>query len=255
MRKLFSVCLVLIPLVASAQEGNIRYDYSVKFDYKIPKAWAKFADQIPTRSNASMVLLFSGAESLMKVVPVGEEETSAAPLTDMGARATGAVARLKMGSVSRKDQETQLGVYMNQDEGISIESMDFMGRTFLISGELPEYAWRLTGEQSEFLGFTVQKATAVQDSSSIEAWFTTEVPASGGPGLFSGLPGMILTVSVDDGQITYSATEVSLEGLGGDVIEVPTEGDEISRDDYEQIVVEKLDEIKRLRNSRSRDRR
>lgn len=257
MKTLLILILVLIPSVATAQEGSILYDYSVKFDYKIPEAWAAFSDQIPTRSNASMVLLFNGAESLMKVAPLSEEEAvvkAAAVKAGLSARAIGAAARLKMGSASRKDQETQLGVYVNQDEGVSIESMDFMGRAFLISGELPEYEWKLTGDQSEFLGFTVQKATAVQDSSSIEAWYTSEIPASGGPGLFGGLPGMILTVSIDEGQIAYSATEVKLDGLGDEVIEVPTEGDEISREDYEQIVVEKLDEIKRLRSRRG-DRR
>lgn len=254
MKILPTLCLLIFPLVSTAQEGSILFDYSVKFDYEIPEAWAAFADDIPTRSDARMVLLFSGAKSLMQVAPPSEEEAAAAT-AGLSRRALGMKTRLKMISASRKDQEVQLGVYVDQDEGLTVESMDFMGRSFLIAGETPNYAWTLTGEESEFLGYTVQKATAVQDSSSIEVWYTTEIPASGGPGLFGGLPGMILTVSVDDGQIVYSATEVNLEGLGGAVIEGPTEGEEISRDEYEQLVVEKLDEIKRLRNSRARDRR
>jgi GLPGLI family protein len=173
----------------------------------------------------------------------------------MAARAQGATARLKMGSPSRSDQESLLQAYVSHENGTIAETREFMGRTFLISGTQPSYAWKLSGEQSEFLGYMVQKATAVQDSAVIEAWFAPEIPVSAGPGLFSGLPGMILVVSVDDGRTVYSATEITLEGLEDGAIRVPEDGQEVSRDEYEEIVAEKLAEIEMMRSSRRRDGR
>ena len=98
--------------------------------------------------------------------------------------------------------------------------------------------------QAEFLGYAVQKATAVVDSSVIEAWFTPEIPVQGGPATFGGLPGMILVVSVNDGEVQYTATGVSLSAIAEGVIVRPTEGDEVTREEYEKIVAEKLEELR-----------
>ena len=252
MKKLLTLILVLVPLVAAAQEGTITYDRAIKYEYEIPERLAGMKDMIPTQSTESMILVFNGVESLMTIAPAKKEE---APQDAMAARAKGLVVRLKMGSTSRSDQEDFLETYCNHEEGTFAETRDFMSRTFLLAGDQPTYAWKLSGEQSEFLGYPVQKATAVQDSTSIEAWFTAQIPLSGGPGLFGGLPGMILVVSVDDGRMVYSATDVNMDGLGGKEIVLPVKGQKVSSDEYESIVVEKLDELKALRASRSRDLR
>lgn len=253
MKRILTTLLVLVPLIATAQEGSIVYDRAIKYDFEIPEAWKEYRDKIPSQSTTTMVLLFSESASLMKEVPVEEEE---APVTDgIGSRAQGMAMRLKMGSTSRSDQETILETYMDQDEGLFAETRDFMSRTFRITGEQPAYAWKLSGEQSEFLGYMVQKATAVQDSSTIDAWFTPEIPVSAGPGLFGGLPGMILVVSVDDERIVYSAKEVDLDGLGDEVIKTPEDGKKVSEEEYEQIVEEKLAELAALKKNRGSDRR
>ena len=150
------------------------------------------------------------------------------------------------------DQEILQQAYVNSEDGTVVETYEFMGRTFRIPGAQLSYTWRLSGEQSEFLGYTVQKATAEQDSTAIEAWFTPEIPVSGGPATFGGLPGMILVVSVDDGETQYSATEDSMNPIAEGVIVKPTEGDGVTREEYRKIVAEKLEE---LRSSRGRIRR
>jgi GLPGLI family protein len=100
----------------------------------------------------------------------------------------------------------------------------------------------------------VQKATAMQDSTVIEAWFTPEIPVSTGPGLYGGLPGLILVVSVDGGHETFSATEVSLGDLEEGAMTAPEDGQQVTREEYEAIVAEKLEELAMRRRSRG-DRR
>ena len=243
--------LLLLPAAATAQEGTILFDRSVRYQFELPERMPEeMRSQIPSSDIRSMLLFFNASASLMVPAPAAEEEESTAPAN----RAQGMIQRLKMGSPSRSDQEVLLAAFASFEDGSIAETREFMGRIFLISGTQPAYQWRMTGEQSELLGHVVHKATAVQDSTVIEAWFTPEIPVSAGPGLFGGLPGMILSVSVDDGATVYSATEVSLRSIEEGLISAPKGGEEVSREEYEEIVAEKLEELEMRLRGRGRGR-
>ncbi len=223
--------MALAPLSAFAQSGSITYDQVIKIAIQLPPEMESMRAQIPTESKNSLVLLFSETESLMKNAPKKEEDKA----TEI--RGEGFMFRA-MGRVQAENE-----TYTNLDEGTITEKRDFMGRTFLIGGDQPAYAWKLTGEQSEYLGYPVQKATAVRDTTKIEAWFSPEIPVSAGPELFAGLPGMILVLSLDDGKIQYAATEIKLDGLESGVIKAPKEGKKVSRAEFDQIMEEKMKEM------------
>ncbi len=241
--------MLLLPTGASAQEGSISYGRSVRLDFQLPPGREAMRARLPSESVSSIVLFFDEVASLSRVVPEAEDAADG-----QQNRMMGFLTRMRQFSTSRGDHETIVEAYRTFDDGTVTEAREFMGRTFLIAGPEPVYEWRLSGEQSKFLGFTVQKATVVQDSSTIEAWFTPEIPISSGPGPFSGLPGMILVISIDDGSEVYSATEVSLDSLAEGLIRAPQGGDEVSREAYEQIVVEKLKEVQTRSRARRRPR-
>ena len=241
---------LLLPAVAAAQQGTITYTYSVKYGFEIPERWGGLRDQIPSARSGTMLLHFDPSGSLMTPAPEDEKEAPAAIVTDRpiaSDRAIGMAMRMRMGSTSRSDQEELREAYVSHDEGITVETREFMGRTFRIAGRQPAYEWKLTSEQAEHLGRLVLKATAQHDSTAIEAWFTPEIPVQGGPASFGGLPGMILVLSLNDGHTQYFATEIDLEGVGQGLIRMPEDGDEVSRQEYEVIVAEKLDELEKLR--------
>jgi len=253
MKKLLTLLLLLLPGAVSAQQGAILFDRQVQYGFEVPEnvrenpGLKEMLDAMPPANYSSLLLLFNESASLMTPAPKSEEEEEGGG-ANLGAH--GLATRLKMGSSSRSDQEVLLEAYVQYEDGAMAETRDFMIRKFLLTGTRPEYEWKLTGEQSEFLGYSVQKATAVQDSSVIEAWFTPEIPVSAGPGLFGGLPGMILSVSVDDGQTLYSATEVKLDPVDAAIIKAPEDGEKVSPEEYEAIVAEKLEEIAMRRRGR-----
>jgi len=201
-----------------------------------------------TERVSDVILIFSPSESLQKPVPPVAREGG--PPAGIAGERAGMAARPRRGSASRLDRETIGEAYVQYDEGTIVESREFLGRTFLIEDERPAYQWRLSGEQAEFLGYLVQKATAQQGSSAIEAWFTPQIPIPGGPASYGGLPGMILAVSVDQGQEQYTATAVALTGVAEGVIVKPTEGERVTRERYEQIVAEKLEELRTVGSDR-----
>lgn len=233
MKNIFIFLLLAAPLAltlpVSGQAGTITYDQRIKIEIELPPEMESMRDRIPSESTSSRILYFSEYESLMKNAPQEKEEEDM--VTERGNM------MIRFGR-SKGESET----YQNLDEGTFTEKRDFMGRTFLISDEQPSYAWKLTGEHSEYLGFAVQKATALYDSTRIEAWFSPEIPVSAGPELFGGLPGMILVLSVDDGQMVFSATEINLDGLQEGAIRAPKKGKRVSRSEFDTIMEEKMAE-------------
>ncbi|UCD25588.1 MAG: GLPGLI family protein [Gemmatimonadota bacterium] len=248
MKRALTLLLALIPSATAAQQGAILYERAVKYEFEIPEQWAaRLGDlEMPAANVTSMLLFFNESASLMIPAPAEEEEMPGG--TEQ--RAQRLATRLRMASTARSDQEVLLQAYVSYKDGSIAETYEFMGRTFRISGTQPSYAWRLSGEQSEFLGYTMQKATAEHDSTTIEAWFTPEIPVSAGPGLYGGLPGLILVVSVNDGHTVYSATEVNLTAVEDGVVKPPDDGQEVSREEYEEIVAEKLAELEATQRSR-----
>lgn len=52
------------------------------------------------------------------------------------------------------------------------------------------------------------KATSESEHGSIEGWFTTDIPVQAGPGLFHGLPSLILMVTNASSGEVYAAEEI-----------------------------------------------
>lgn len=236
---LAAAAALVIPAGLTAQQGTITYTYSGQYDFEVPEGWE---NRVQDGETGTMLLRFGPSGSLMTPM-AGEEGRRGSTGND---RMAGRLLRVKMRSPSRRDQEVVRDTWVSYAEGRVVETREFMGRMFLISGAPRVYDWRLTGEQAEHLGHMVIKATAEQDGTSIEAWFAPGIPLPGGPASYGGLPGMILVLSLDGGRTQYFATEVALGEVDEGLIRAPEDGDEISREEYEAIVEEKLDELERL---------
>ena len=265
----WGAALLLWPGMLAAQEGSIAYAHTVRVDREmmereIPEAMRARMEARREGQGAAargggagaaagerggeVVLLFSADGSLLKAVPrtpVAGRDPDAAP--PAGARGGAAPLRMRALAALREAQQRLVATHVDFGEGRVVESRTFLGRTFLIKEDRPSFPWRLTGEQAEFLGYPVQKATARHGESEVEAWFTPQIPIPGGPGIYGGLPGMILVVSVDQGQEQYSATSVSLAPVEEGVIVPPAEGQELTREEFDGIVAERLEELQSLR--------
>lgn len=65
-------------------------------------------------------------------------------------------------------------------------------------GELINYNWKITKEKATIAGYKCIKATGTLSGHTVTAWFAKDLKANDGPARFSGLPGLILKVSLDD---------------------------------------------------------
>lgn len=251
---LILTALVLsVPGAVVGQQGAITFDRATRLAIELPpELQSRFGDEIPGESFDAFVLLFSPSETVMIPAPEEEADDDAATGADAARsrRLDGMMSRLQRMSPERSDQERIMVAHTDLTTGSMVENRVFMGRTFLITGDRPPVQWRLTGEQSEFAGHLVMKALATVDSTEVEAWFTPQIPVPGGPAEYGGLPGMILSLSIDGGRIIYSATAVRSMPVDEGAIRPPTQGQEVGRDEYEKIVAERLEELRLLGEQR-----
>ena len=76
----------------------------------------------------------------------------------------------------------------------------------------------------------------------VTAWFTPQIPVSNGPGEYAGLPGLILELNVY--RTTILCSKIVLSTKAGDAIEAPEKGEEVTREEYNKIIKEKMDEMR-----------
>jgi len=220
-----------LPLESIAQRGVVRYDHTRPL-FQLP------TDQVDqlldddvlegTHVTISRVLFFDDTHSLM--YPSNDESYETGGLTGDG---------------QDVGWEFIDSTYIQHKDSLSVESRKFYRSTFLIKDSLPSWSWKLSLEpESSYLGYRVVKSTSVTDAGKLEAWYTPEIPVTAGPGLFHGLPGLILMVTnIDTGEI-YVAQKVNLvEHLGA--ITPPVNGKQISPKKYDDFVEDVVEENQR----------
>jgi GLPGLI family protein len=96
---------------------------------------------------------------------------------------------------------------------------DVVGSKFYVSDSIPVIQWRLTNENREIAGFNCRKAVGkIMDSVYVFAFYTDEITIPGGPCSVSGLPGMILGLTIPRMYVSYIATKVMLNGVNTAII-------------------------------------
>ena len=73
---------------------------------------------------------------------------------------------------------------------------------------LPQIKWKFSSEKKTILGYPCQLATCRFRGRNYSAWFTLALPLSAGPWKFSSLPGLVLEVYDDTGEVKYTADEI-----------------------------------------------
>jgi GLPGLI family protein len=90
------------------------------------------------------------------------------------------------------------------------EFKEMMVKNYIVKDSLIAPKWKILNEIKEIAGYVCMKASTfdpIKDQE-VVAWFSTDIPVSGGPEEYYGLPGMILELSLDNDAVLVSATSV-----------------------------------------------
>lgn len=116
-------------------------------------------------------------------------------------------------------------VYTDLSGDSSICQKTVFDQVFLVKDSSRRITWKLTEETREIAGYTCRRANAlIMDSVYVVAFYTINIPVSGGPESFTGLPGMILGVALPHYHITWFATAVEDKAIAPATITPPVKG-------------------------------
>lgn len=86
------------------------------------------------------------------------------------------------------------------------------GSNFNLEDSIPVIQWRLSNENRVIAGYNCRKAVGkIMDSVYVFAFYTDEITITGGPCSISGLPGMILGLTIPRMYTSWIATKVTID--------------------------------------------
>lgn len=198
MKKILFILLLALPAMAGAQHtmaGKIVYNRSTNLHRTIDqmddddKEWImKFRDKIPKHNIQEFILNFNTKKSVYQ--PGAEQEK---PVNFWFAR-TPAAENIVHTDFTTGNVTAQKQVYEQK---------------FLIKDSMRKIKWKIMDEVRTIANYKCRKAVGIMyDSVYVIAFYTDDITTSGGPEMFSGLPGMILQVAVPRLHTTWIANKV-----------------------------------------------
>lgn len=119
-------------------------------------------------------------------------------------------------------------VYQDYRSHVITASKQIWEQQFLIRDSLRRLKWRITDEIRTIANYKCRKAvTRICDSVYVVAFYTDDIPVSGGPEQFGGLPGMILELAVPRLYTTWVATKVETVVVKEDDLKAPVKGKKV----------------------------
>lgn len=191
-----------------------------------------YTEWMPEWNHTYRFLHFSGTESVYR-----SDDSATAAFNEQ------AYAKVKEAWGDYYWEEPDERIYLNTETNEFIQNKDLMGKEFLIVDTISTPTWKLTGEQATILDYVCMKATTTVDSTEYEAWFTMQIPVSHGPYGLSGLPGMILKISTNDGNFIIVAHEITLNPPDEELVEAPDKGKKVTKEEYEETAKAKYKEM------------
>ncbi|MBP6287056.1 MAG: GLPGLI family protein [Ferruginibacter sp.] len=219
-RTLSFIAAVVCLQAATAQvkEGRITFEQTVDMYRRIPEENQQLRSMIPQFRTEKFELLFADNQSLFKSV---EEEP------DMTEQNSGGGVVIRMGGSGENEY------YRNFNTQKAVEIRELMDDLYLVEDSIRSLGWKLEeGETKTILGYTCKKATGkTTRGSDIVAWYSEEIPVPSGPEQFSGLPGMILGLDANKGEIVFTAKVLDKKADRKN-LKVPSKGKKISSSDF-----------------------
>ncbi len=235
MKKITLLALVLsFPffLLAQKSEGEVIYQETIQFRFEETEGASKFAQYLPKEQKSFQKLTFTADESIYTSFEMETNQSYNSESED--------------GSIRMTIQRPQYTVYKNLAKADQLIQQETFGRKFRIEEQTTQRDWKITGEQKQILNYNCIKAVLQDTSETVIAWFTPQIPVSNGPGTYHKLPGMILELDQDEGRRHLVAQQIDLKAVEEGVIEKPSKGKKMSREEYEVMMEEKTKEMEEL---------
>ncbi|RRA98576.1 GLPGLI family protein [Larkinella rosea] len=117
--------------------------------------------------------------------------------------------------------------------------IEMLGRTYLIDDSLKTPKWKILNQLKDIAGHICMKAETEDPikQQKIVAWFAQDIPIPAGPEQYSGLPGLILELDLNDGDVVVTASKIDLRDVSKELTaNKKIKGRKIKSADYDKII-------------------
>ena len=244
--------LVVLATTANAQmkEGKISYERKINMHRNIPDPQMK--SMIPEFRTDKFELIFNESASLFRSV-VDEEAPD--PFANAGGGGGGMRMNFRMPTTT---------TYTDIAKQTQYEERAFFEKEFLIVDSLKQYKWKLSEETKTIAKQLCKKATTMITApqmtmrmnvrmnrggesnadtaakapiklkeTELVVWYAENIPVSIGPDNYSGLPGVIMEMDLDNGATVTTAVEVSSKYPKKELVQ-PTKGEKMTRAQFQE---------------------
>ena len=251
MRKKLSLFtyFVLLTTISFAQKLEVTYQEIVKVNADEFKGSVKFstngkASQIPNDVYDNMIKNMQEPKDFILTINDNESFYNKIEKID-NQQGSGMRVSMSFGDSGN-------GLFKNLITKEYLKSVKSFDKTYTIKDKLTEYKWQLTRETKKLIGFDVKKATAIVDSTTtVTAWYAPSITIKDGPGVYNGLPGLILEVEIKNTKnkgiesSIIRATEVK-EVPNLKPIEKPKDKNTISNEEYKALSEKAMERLKQM---------
>ena len=224
---LFAVTLIAgsIPANAQTKQGTITYQRKADMHRRMEDEQMKA--MIPQFRTDKYILLFKDNISVYKSIA---EEEAPDPFENSG----GNRIQIKIGGPGENAVK-----YKNFNNQKYFEQTELGDKDYIIDDTIKDQPWKLSDETKTVLNHVCKKATVkTERGSDVTAWYAEDIQTPAGPDNFSGLPGAILLLDINNAEIVFTAVDIKTTADDKDLKE-PAKGKHITRADFEK----KMDEL------------
>lgn len=244
MKKILLLVTVIIVAVttlsAQAKEGKIVYERKVNMYKSITDP--EMRARIPEFRTDKFELLFNENSSLYR--PSTDDEAPDPFANNGGDR----------GGQRFNFRGMEATTFTDIPNAVQYEARAIMEKEFLIVDSLKTYKWKISGETKTIAKRLCKKASAMitapqmtmrmgggrnrdttagantikMKETELVVWYTEEIPVSVGPDNYSGLPGAILEIDLDNGSTVTTAVEITTKYPKKELVQ-PTKGEKMTR--------------------------
>ena len=252
MKKILFFISIAFSLFSSAQmkQGKVVYERTIKMQFRgnLPP---ELAANMPKERKDKFELAFANGQSLWESIPDMEENN------ETGDAGNGNFRVMRFGG---GDDLT----YHNFETGKSVQVRELNAKNYIVEDSIQKLNWKLLEEAKTILGHKVQLARAerhamrsvmtmengemkrqmIPDTTVIDAWIAMDIPVPAGPEFQGQLPGLIMELNINNGQIVYTAIEIS-EKMNPSTIKEPRGGKHITAAEFNKERDKTFEEMQR----------
>ncbi len=115
-----------------------------------------------------------------------------------------------------------------------------VGTPFYLKDSFPPIEWKLVNENMNIAGFNCRKAVGkIFDSVYVFAFYSEEIPISGGPCAIGGLPGVIMGMTIPRLFTSWVATKVMVNGVNESIIKPAESKKTQTYGDFRKFILDK----------------